>query len=388
MCLVFDQRRPGEPGVHALLIGVSAYPHLEGGAEEPAPDTFGMGQLTAAASTAVKLFRWLESHSDDLTVPLATCRLLVAPSDNEAKAPAGAGRPVLDELRRAAASWRRDVASDEENVAFLYFAGHGVQRSKDDAIAVLEDFGDRSSDVALGKAISTKSVFDGMTVSDTFPRMPGTQLYFIDACRIQPDQFRRFANMEPTPVFDAEASATDLRCAPMFLAAAPGSNAYGIPGDSTLFGKALLRCLNGGAGDEIEGDDGSIIWQITARSLEAALDKCVKQLSEDYETEQQCILGGNPLRLDTMLARLTAIPNVDLVIEVLPSAASGTTAIEILDEDDHGQALPSPLTPHPYTCTWPAGYYAFRWSASAGAPQKSPLRRIAPPIYRKRIPVS
>jgi Caspase domain len=388
MCLVYDRRHLGGPGVHVLLIGVSAYPHLEGGVGEPAPDTYGIGQLTVAASTAVELFGWLKSHADDLAVPLATCRLLVAPSAGEDAAPPGAGRPVLDQVRRAAVSWRQDAKSDERNIVLFYFAGHGVQRSRDDAIAMLEDFGDRSSGLALGKAISTKSVFDGMSIGKDFPQMAATQLYFIDACRIEPGQFHRFATMSPSRVFDEEASATDGRCAPIFHAAAPGTNAYGIPGDKTLFGKALLRCLNGGAGEEIERDDGSAIWQITPRSLEAALDECVKQLSEHYETEQVCLPGGNLLRLDTMIARLRAIPSVDLVVEVLPSAAHETTAIEILDENDLGRPLPMPLQPHPYTCEWPAGLYAFRWSAPTAAPQRSQLRPITPPIYRKRIPVA
>jgi hypothetical protein len=382
MCLVFDEREREGPGLHALLIGVSAYPHLEGGVRQPAPDSYGMGQLTVAASTAVELFRWLERHSGELAVPLATCRLLVAPSDNEGEAPVGAGRPVLNEVRRAALFWREDVAKDENNVAFFYFAGHGVQRTKDDAIAILEDFGDRSGAVELGNAISTKSVFDGM------PQKPRTQLYFVDACRIEPVEFRRFAKKEPSQVFDEVASAEDLRCAPIFFAAAPGTNAFGISGDSTLFGKALLRCLNGGAGEEIEGDDGSPIWQITMRSLEAALEQCVKQLCEVHETEQICVRGGNLVGLDTVLTRLTTIPTVDLKVEVLPSEASETTTIEILDEEAHGQALPSPLIPHPYTCTWPAGTYAFRWCSGAAAPQKSPLRHVRPPIYHKRIPVS
>ena len=37
------QWQPGMPGVHALIIGISAYPHLEDG-PAPAPDTYGLGQ--------------------------------------------------------------------------------------------------------------------------------------------------------------------------------------------------------------------------------------------------------------------------------------------------------------------------------------------------------
>jgi hypothetical protein len=41
----------GMPGLYAVVIGVSAYPHLAGG-DDPADDTLGLGQLLSSASTA------------------------------------------------------------------------------------------------------------------------------------------------------------------------------------------------------------------------------------------------------------------------------------------------------------------------------------------------
>ncbi|HSV46369.1 MAG TPA: hypothetical protein VLJ58_11320, partial [Ramlibacter sp.] len=54
------QWAPGMPGVYAVIVGVSAYPHLKGG-HKPAPETHGLEQLVSSASTAAALFTWLRT---------------------------------------------------------------------------------------------------------------------------------------------------------------------------------------------------------------------------------------------------------------------------------------------------------------------------------------
>src|SRR2546422_10325560 len=86
MTLIFDNRAnlQGKPGLHALIAGVSAYPHLPAGTGTPAPDSFGMQQLSSTALSAYKMYRWLEGWQNRLRIPLATCRLLLSPSQDEA----------------------------------------------------------------------------------------------------------------------------------------------------------------------------------------------------------------------------------------------------------------------------------------------------------------
>ena len=45
----------GTPGTFAVIIGVSAYPHLVGG-EAEVSETFGLGQLRVSALTAYEVF--------------------------------------------------------------------------------------------------------------------------------------------------------------------------------------------------------------------------------------------------------------------------------------------------------------------------------------------
>jgi hypothetical protein len=58
----------GTPGMFAVVIGVSHYPHLADG-EVPAPETFGLGQLRVSALTAFEVFRWLARDTVLRTAP-------------------------------------------------------------------------------------------------------------------------------------------------------------------------------------------------------------------------------------------------------------------------------------------------------------------------------
>ena len=54
------------PGTHALVVGVSSYPHLEGGTGERARVSFGMSQLSSAAASALTIAEYLAAttHSN------------------------------------------------------------------------------------------------------------------------------------------------------------------------------------------------------------------------------------------------------------------------------------------------------------------------------------
>src|SRR5439155_21081683 len=85
MTLAFDERdQLGDAaGLHAFVVGVSAYRHLPDGPGPPAPDNFEMAQLTAPAESAFRIYQWLVERQEQLPVPLATVRLLLAPSTGE-----------------------------------------------------------------------------------------------------------------------------------------------------------------------------------------------------------------------------------------------------------------------------------------------------------------
>ena len=85
MSLVFDRRDQYNyaGGTHALICGISAYPHLVGGSGDLTPHNYDLPQLKSAARTAHAVYSWLLEHADDLVPPLASCRLLIAPTPGE-----------------------------------------------------------------------------------------------------------------------------------------------------------------------------------------------------------------------------------------------------------------------------------------------------------------
>src|SRR6266849_9591483 len=87
MTLLFDRREDvgDSPGTHALIVGISSYPYLRGGTDPRAPDDFGFGQLTSPAISAFRFGQWLSERAEP-PVPLATCRMMLAPSEAELSA--------------------------------------------------------------------------------------------------------------------------------------------------------------------------------------------------------------------------------------------------------------------------------------------------------------
>jgi Caspase domain len=389
--LVLDNRsaRQGEPGMHALVVGVSLYPHLPGGAESAAPDSYGMAQLTSPALTAFRFAEWLRGHDSDLPVPLASIRALVSASAKEVEVePALAGfggDPTSAELLRVAKDWREDVASHRDNVATFYFAGHGIKETKDNVILVLKDFGDGVGG-ALRNAVDTDSLREGMAPTEARPNIARRQLYFVDACRTYPASLRNFAQLDWTRVFDVEfTELADDRKDPVFFAAVPGSTAYGLDGEPTLFSQALFTCLDGGAGilAEIEGEER---WHVTISSLSRALGTVLDGLNEDEGADQEFDTGGSWRAPDAPVVYLETPPEVNVRITLEPSEAVTNIRLEVLDRTGQVLATPNPLEPHPYECRWPAGYYAFNaYPAPPGQPSVDVLRQVFPPSYDKKI---
>lgn len=364
MSLVFDERTNlnGKPGLHALIAGVSAYPHLPVRGETGGEASYGMKQLSSTSLTAYKMYEWLLSHRDDFPVPLATCRMLLSPTEEEKTTEpeletVGASPCTDDEFIDAAGDWRKDASSHKDNMTFFYFAGHGVQRSKDDAIILLQEFGDGKGG-ALRHGVDVNNLFFGMAPAKSGSRssIARTQIYFVDACRNLPSKFKDYDLMHTLPVFNVERSGRDDRRAPVFYAALADSRAYALRGEQTVFSKALLECLSIATDDPIETDQGNLKWPVTFQSLNSALTDHFEDLSASEKADQDFTLSG--WVKDAPLHYLDQPPPVDVVIEVKPEDALSVTRLKVLDErGEVAKTLPVPLNPHPFRLAIPAGTY-------------------------------
>jgi hypothetical protein len=368
----------GKPGLHALIVGISAYANLRApddqSLDEPPPETFGLRQVTSTALTAYKVYQWLKSPGEpagppsQLALPLASIRLLVAPSPIEVEKEPGlaavASDCFLDDFLRAAKEWRQDASTLKENVTFFYFGGHGVQRADAGSTILLGNFGDGLGGV-LKNAVDVGTLRYGMRPTDgSRPNMARTQFYFIDACRDLPPDLKELAEPKPTEAFtvDLEAGADD-RCAPVFYASVPGAQARAFPGQQTVFGKALLECLNGAAADRE-----AKFWTVGVFSLVSGLrtrvDRLARELKAriDYDVDK----AGK----EAILVRLTSPPTVDVSVKIDPIDAVPVTGVKLVHKSRKTVwDLPGPpLDPHPFTGQLLAGFYNLSWRIVGAGP--------------------
>ncbi len=386
MTLIIDNRPQlgVAPGLHALIVGVSRYQYLpERDAGQAGP--FGMRQLSACARSANSVAEWLIANDRHLPARLATCRMLLSPSAAEAAtlAHVHVAAATMTAFLEAVRDWREDASQSRDDVAFLYFAGHGIQRTRDNSIILFEDFGDGIGGL-LRNAVDVKSVFYGMAPSNQRPDISRRQFYFVDACREFPPEQLQFANQQATPAFDTSWPTYDDRAAPIFFAALPGASAYSLPGRSTLFSEALLKALSGGAGEPTD-DAGRVRWRVSVGSLIPALKAYLEEMSRAYG-EMQGVSAGGAVDVNTVVTYLPTVPDVNVVIEIVPAESVAEAVVTVPNDAGTNVPVPAPLNPHPYSSVWLAGYYRIGATfVPRGVKLPTATERVWPPLFHKRI---
>jgi hypothetical protein len=391
--LVWDDRANLQarnvPGLHALICGVSNYPNLPGPLQSGSAHGLGMRQLSASSMSAFLIVDWLirAQQSGQLTLPLATCRVLLSPTPaelNRAPPIGGVGPDMrvlgvpgctLAALKKAADFWRQDASLRPDASTLFYFSGHGVQRGRGDQVLLLEDFGSTSRVLEFG--VDVQSLHRGMAPTPAkYPNIARTQFYFVDACRQLPDDLKPLQSPNTGYLFDVEVSGTDDRRAPVFYAAPPDAPAQALRNDQTLFATGLLRCLSGEAAVPPR-DDGlqreSTHWHVTSQSLNRGLKTVLEELNQKWQANQKWTADG--FGEDAVLCFLGGAPTVPVRLMIEPNAAVPTTQLRIADATSGALSFtfPNGGSPHPYQQRLPAGHYAVDAIAST-APYRNARR--------------
>ena len=245
--------KPDMPGVYALVVGASNYPHLDGG-QQKAPDTFDMGQLVSSARTAAALFEWLRDDFRHQDLRVVWCQLLLSPTDDEKAdiepAVLAHHAPADNEtFRKAIQRWtgntpKADAAAQQSRTLF-FFSGHGVL-SNWRPLMLPSDYLDPSFGAPqFENCISTRELLEWMEQSPV-----AEHLALIDACQ---NQFSPLASKGATanscfPVHPPGGKVP--RTAAALASTSPNAIAYQLKGhDHTFFGAAVLEALRGAPGD-------------------------------------------------------------------------------------------------------------------------------------------
>jgi hypothetical protein len=324
-------RADADPRTHALVVGVSMYQFLteDGSPGTGGGQTFGLRQARTPATSAFRFAKWLETTYRNPAAPLGTVRLLLSPSDFEKQNVAGLNAlpaqvlpATRDNVAQAVDDWKNDCATNPDNVAILYASGHGIQMSPDDGgIVLLEDFAKLQN--VLDHSLDVGSVRKGMAGATMAQR----QFYFVDACRVRPEdavQFQTLGNGVGLPAkFEGRAPVS-----PVYFAALPSTEALGAIGDGTLFVQALLECLDTALGvDDRAQNDGS--WAVTTTTLVKELPKRIRELAEGHGAEQVATTGGQ--LEEAPFHVLPDKPEVPITIQLDPDAAVACARARLWD---------------------------------------------------------
>ena len=308
------QWHSGMPGLYALLAGISAYPHLEGGSA-PAPEAFGLGQLGASANTAASLFDWLRAGFRHEGLPLVWCQLLLAPTAQEKAgfearglvhyAPADHAT-LVKAIQRWTGQLPSAPAAARHSRTLFFFSGHGVQ-SNWRALLLPSDYLDPDPGAPqLQNCVSTRELQDWMEQSPV-----GEHLALIDACRNEFSPLVARGATAHTCFPLLEAGTQVPRTAASLAATSPGMQAYQVPGQPhTLFGQALLNAVRG------HGDDRDADARLEFRELVVAVRQDVNallQAASQGQLEQAVrprVEGDDALVVTELLAAPQPAPSV------------------------------------------------------------------------------
>jgi hypothetical protein len=311
MTLTVVDADPG-PRTHALVIGIGGYEHLRGGVGTPLPNLLqygNPGQLTSPPRSALAISDALQSRELDWQVPLGTVDLLVStapedpdPSDDGVKfAPA-----TRDAIQMAFDAWWDRCHANEENVAFCYIAGHGLEGSYPMVLA--SDFG-RSAGQPWPQAFDVNKTRGALTANKA-----QTQVFLVDACREVTTSNVEVPDAAAPPLRPPKLRQPDNCVHELaIMATSRTRKAYGKTRQPSYFAKAFVAGLAGGAAVKEDGE-----WWITTVKLAERFYRLMDFVGADTHAQRPSFMASRTFRL----ARLRSAPPAKLQFACRPDEAT------------------------------------------------------------------
>ncbi|MDB2439449.1 caspase family protein [Hellea sp.] len=275
-------------GVHVLIVGVSHYEHVEGGAQETEKGLdSGLGQLNGCAMSAAKFAQWVldEHHIPDL--PLKSLRVLISPSEGE-EVPEVIKKILpedhaasLKNIKSAYKGFLKDSRKDKDGMLIVYMCGHGVQIKKDNAHLLLEDFGHSNHDNILEASTSIQGLRDGIKGK----HFPQKQFWFADCCQLPSEQAEDYENLFGG--FTPDSRRGEVKSDHLFIATAPLSPAWLEQGKQTVFNNSLMCVLEQYGGSSIQDDYYTIQAGGLSTALQIMINNILERANEGVDEDQK-----------------------------------------------------------------------------------------------------
>lgn len=368
------------PGTHALVVGASNYPYLDGPKQTPVGRRFGVSNLSSAARSASEIANWLLTEYHNPATPLASLQVLLSPAAGEVVSDptgklAGVGPATRDELEQAVIALLQRSKSPH-NMCVVYVAGHGIQLTTRGAFLLLEDCGRPDKANELYGATDMAGLHAGfMNQGQAL-----NQVWFVDACRQKPSFANSFEELAGALTL-SKSAIEQVDSSVLFLAASSREAAFAEPGGTTLFSQALLALLRGAAA--VGPDEECDVWNVPVLRLVDRLAPLVKKLAGAKQAKQQVDVTGkvNP----NILQRFAAPPPVRFRPTLAPSAAAATARASL---KSRATTVVCDL-PWPVDCEVAAGLYTL---TVATDPPFQPIDgwavNLEPPSFDEPLQVS
>jgi hypothetical protein len=251
----------------------------------------------------------LQSQELDWQVPVGTIDLLVstAPEDPDPASDGVQFEPAArGAIQAAFDAWWDRCNADEENVAFFYVAGHGLEGL--DQIVLASDFGQSANQPWL-HAFNVEETRRALTANKA-----QTQVFLVDACREVTTSNVEVPNA-PAPALRSPTMRQPDNCVYdlTIMATSRTRKAYGPPRQPSYFASAFVAGLAGGAGVKRDGE-----WWITTGKLAERFYTLMDLAGADTNIQKPMPLAPRTFQL----ARLRAAPPARLQLSCRPDEAT------------------------------------------------------------------
>lgn len=338
MTLLFDQT-PNQPApaVHVLIIAVGEYPHLRGGRETEMQPNGGLGQLESPVPSAEELYRWLRTKFTPHRIPIGSIEVLASSGASFLDGngvPVQVEPPTLANVRRAGREWAARANQHDDSFTLFYFCGHGVSSGLVHSL-LLEDFGADIDDPFNSGAIDAVLFMNGLR-----SKSAKSQLFLIDACRsVDHSTFSHLGDERGISIVSAAPNTrlgiVEQAC---IWATALGLQAYGRPGQPSVFMSAMLHAMEGGGAEQDKSDAS---WVIRPDMLKMSINHIIQRIPEftdsgiQYATLERAVRG-------IAIHKVAGAPSVPVNVTCSPPSRNAITAFKCSSGDERNDGTATP----------------------------------------------